>query len=89
MNNLSDNVDFESHFDIQKNELYKIDSNDASKEQQTPYKQITTVTTSAPLFKYILTKHLEKYKYYRIEYIKDFYIASDLVCKKFINYIYF
>lgn len=39
------------------------------------------MTTSAPLFKYILSKHLEKYKYSRPEYIKDFYIASDLVCK--------
>lgn len=43
--------------------------------------QIHTVTTSSGLFKYILTKHLEKYKYSRPEYLKDFYIACDLVCK--------
>jgi 2-phosphoglycerate kinase len=28
-----------------------------------------------------MSKHLEKYKYSRPEYLKDFYIASDLVCK--------
>jgi len=49
------------------------------------HRQITAITTSTALFKYILSKHLEKYKYSRPEYLKDFYIASDLVCKCFIN----
>jgi hypothetical protein len=34
------------------------------------------------LFKYVLKQFLvEKYKYSRPEYLKDFYVASDLVCK--------
>ena len=28
-----------------------------------------------------MSKYLEKFKYSRPEYLKDFYIASDLVCK--------
>ena len=45
-------------------------------------KHITTITVSAPLFKYVLKKYLvDKYKYSRPEYLKDFYVASDLVCK--------
>jgi hypothetical protein len=45
-------------------------------------KHITTITVSAPLFKYILKRYLvEKYRYSRPEYLKDFYVASDLVCK--------
>jgi len=43
-------------------------------------KHITTITVSAPLFKYVLKKYLvDKYKYSRPEYLKDFYVASDLV----------
>mgnify|MGYP001806471091 CR=1 FL=1 len=30
-----------------------------------------------------MSKHLEKYKYSRPEYLKDFYIASDLVRKDY------
>jgi hypothetical protein len=45
-------------------------------------KHITTITVPAPLFKYILKRYLvEKYRYSRPEYLKDFYVASDLVCK--------
>jgi 2-phosphoglycerate kinase len=45
-------------------------------------KHITTITVSAPLFKYVLKKYLvDKYKYSRPEYLKDFYVASDLVRK--------
>ena len=39
---------------------------------------------SATLFKFILKKYLvEKYNYSRPEYLKDFYVASDLVCKRY------
>lgn len=82
LNNLSENVDFEDHFDLkladEQGVLFNIPSESTNR---THYPQIQTVTTSAPLFKYILQKHLEKYKYQRPEYLKDFYIASDLVCK--------
>ena len=45
-------------------------------------KHIITITVSAPLFKYVLKKYLvDKYKYSRPEYLKDFYVASDLVRK--------
>ena len=82
MNNFSKNVDFENHFDLLRTDehgkLYDLPStNNGSNQAQ----QIHTITTSGPLFKYILNKHLEKYKYSRPEYLKDFYIASDLVCK--------
>jgi hypothetical protein len=80
LNNLSENVDFEDHFDLntadEQGILFNIPSEQTSK---THYPQILTVTTTGPLFKYILQKHLEKYKYQRPEYLKDFYIASDLV----------
>lgn len=64
-------------------ELKKNSSSEDQLKQakKTKHQYITTVTTSAPLFKYILSKHLEKYKYSRPEYLKDFYITSDLVCK--------
>lgn len=42
------------------------------------------MTVPASMFKYILNKYLEKYKYSRPEYLKDFYIASDLVRKAII-----
>ena len=45
------------------------------------YKHIHTLTIHGGLFKFILNKYLEKYKYNRPEYINDFYIACDLVCK--------
>lgn len=32
------------------------------------------------MFKYILNKHLDKFKYSKPDYLKDFYIASELVC---------
>lgn len=62
-------------------ELAKGEKPESKDKAGVKYQQITTITTSAPLFKYILSKHLEKYKYSRPEYLKDFYIASDLVCK--------
>lgn len=34
-----------------------------------------------------MNKHLEKYKYSKPEYLKDFYIASDLVCKFIYIYV--
>lgn len=75
-------MDFEDHFDLkiadEQGILFNIPTDISNK---THYSQISTVTTSGPLFKYILQKHLEKYKYYKPEYQKDFYIASDLVCK--------
>lgn len=80
LNNLSDNLDFNQHFDLQR-------VNDISMEGKGDNKHIITVTISAPLFKFILKKYLvEKYKYSRPEYLKDFYVASDLVCKS-INHI--
>lgn len=51
-------------------------------------KHITTITVSAPLFKYVLKKYLvDKYKYSRPEYLKDFYVASDLVCKFYLSFL--
>lgn len=82
LNNLSENVDFEDHFDLKLADGQGILFNIPQDYQnRTHYPQIQTVTTSGPLFKYILQKHLEKYKYYKPEYQKDFYIASDLVRK--------
>jgi hypothetical protein len=75
LNNLSDNIIFDQHFDLNR-------ENDISVENKDGNKHIVTVTISAPLFKYVLKKYLvEKYKYSRPEYLKDFYVASDLVCK--------
>lgn len=51
-------------------------------------KHITTITVSAPLFKYVLKKYLvDKYKYSRPEYLKDFYVASDLVRKLHLSFL--
>lgn len=74
-------MDFDSYFDINRidehGSFYGLSNNNGS----TGYQTIHTLTTSAALFKFILNKYLEKYKYSRPEYLKDFYIASDLVCK--------
>lgn len=75
LNDLSDNLNFESHFTMER-------VNDTSVEEKDGIRHYITVTISAPLFKYVLKKYLvEKYKYSRPEYLKDFYVASDLVCK--------
>lgn len=75
LNTLSDHINFDQHFSLER-------EGDNSVEGKEGAKYFTTVTISAPLFKYILKKYLvEKYKYSRPEYLKDFYVASDLVCK--------
>lgn len=90
LNNLSEQINFEEHFDIQlrAGEGTEGFSDGLSQNCSKQYRQITTITTSAPLFKCILSKHLDKYKYSRPEYLKDFYIASDLVCKNKLNDIF-
>ncbi len=51
-------------------------------EEGTP---ISVVSTRNSYFKHLMNKHLEKYRYSKEKYLKDFYIASDLVqCKKHI-----
>ncbi len=47
-----------------------------------PGKPITMVSTRNTFFKYLMNKHLEKYRYSKEKYLKDFYIASDLVQNK-------
>jgi hypothetical protein len=99
LNNLSDNLDFAQHFDINftQNQPTETEANIVREEEEKTVsgksprrvepdsrKHITTITVSAPLFKYVLKKYLvDKYKYSRPEYLKDFYVASDLV-RKFI-----
>lgn len=78
LNNLSDKIDFDLHYDISDCEDHIIANNEES--NNLGYKRVHTMTISSTLFKFILNKYLERYKYTRPEYIKDFYIASDLVC---------
>lgn len=76
LNGLSDRIEFDQHFDLNKENDISVEKKESGK------KHIITVTISAPLFKFVLKKYLvEKYKYSRPEYLKDFYVASDLVCK--------
>ena len=95
LNSLSDFLGFEDHFNVsdlispENPSLTQADETDMPKRRNTrgmaepdSRKHITTITVPAPLFKYILKRYLVyKYRYSRPEYLKDFYVASDLVCK--------
>jgi hypothetical protein len=92
LNNLSESLTFENHFckyasgakELNYGRTFSLEEDLSTIGVTTKgkkYEEITTITTSATLFKFILSRFLEKYKYYRPEYLKDFYIASDLVCK--------
>ena len=72
LNDLAEGIEFELFFGLAS----------SGDEPGKARRQIASLTTSTPLFKFVLSRHLEKYKYSRPEYLKDFFIAADLVRKR-------
>lgn len=82
LNNLSDAVGFSNHFEIGREQISTLQTED---QASTPLKHFSTITISGTLFKFILKRYLvEKFNYSRPEYLKDFYVASDLVRKSYL-----
>ncbi|CDW78661.1 UNKNOWN [Stylonychia lemnae] len=57
LNNLSQSIDFDMHFDIKakSNEIFESSEQEQARQSsKNKYSQITTITTSAPFFKYVL-----------------------------------